>query len=77
MRTIQISISENDFMNYAFNSHKLSFSELENRIRKKTIRDALYKCHEIAGKEGLSKMTLEDINREILSVRENDAKNNP
>ena len=76
MRTINISISDNDYMNYGLSSENLSFSELEARIKKRTIREALYSCQQIADKEGLSKMSLEEINKEIEAVREKNAKNN-
>lgn len=76
MRTINISISDNDFLSYGFNSKNLSFSEIEDIIKKRTIREALYSCQKIADKEGLSKMTLEEINKEIKAVREKNAKNN-
>jgi hypothetical protein len=44
-------------------------------ISKNYARKALLECNEIAEKEGLSNMTLEEINAEIKAVR--DAKTNP
>lgn len=76
MKKISISISDQDYTGYGFDSDNLTFSEMEEKIKKKTIRDALYKCQKIAEEKGLSNMTMDDIKEEINAVRANNAKNN-
>lgn len=77
MKTLNIQISENEFLDYELNSENMSFSELKEKIKKKTIREALYSSQKIAEELGISDMTLEDINEEINYVRNRNAKNNP
>jgi len=65
MKTLNVQISEDDFLNYELDSEKLTFSNLKEKIERKTIREALYSCQKVAEEVGLSEMTLEDINEEI------------
>ncbi len=76
MRTIQIKVSETDFERYNLESQEeIKFTDFVEKISLEYARKALLECNEIAGKVGLSKLTLDDINAEIKAVR--DAKNNP
>ena len=75
MRTINISISELEYNKFGLKEDKLSFSELIDIISREISRQNLRKSIQLAEKYGLSKMTLEDINKEIKAVRKN-AKNN-
>jgi predicted CopG family antitoxin len=75
MRTINISISELEYNKFGLKEDKLSFSELIDIISRELSRQNLRKSIQLAEKYGLSKMTLEDINKEIKAVRKN-AKNN-
>jgi predicted CopG family antitoxin len=75
MRTISISISELEYHKFGLKEDKLSFSELIDIISREISRQNLRKSVQLAEKYGLSKMTLEDINKEIKGVRKN-AKNN-
>lgn len=75
MRTINISISELEYTKFGLKEDKLSFSELIDIISREISRQNLRKSIQLAEKYGLSKMTLEDINKEINAVRKN-AKNN-
>jgi hypothetical protein len=75
MRTINISISELEYTKFGLKEDKLSFSELIDIISREISRQNLRKSIQLAEKYGLSKMTLEDINKEIKAVRKN-AKNN-
>lgn len=61
MKTLNVQISENEFLDYELNSESMSFSELKEKIKKKTIREALYNSQKIAKEVGLSEMILEDI----------------
>lgn len=75
MRTLKIKVSETDFQKYNLKNEEVKFTDLVDIISKNYARKALLECNEIAEKEGLSNMTLEEINAEIKAVR--DAKTNP
>jgi predicted CopG family antitoxin len=75
MRTINISISELEYNKFGLKEDKISFSELIDIISREISRQNLRKSIQLAEKYGLSKMTLEDINKEVKAVRKN-AKNN-
>jgi hypothetical protein len=69
MRTVQIKISETDFQKYNLGSVEIKFTDLVEMISREYARKALLECNEIAEQVGLSKMTMEEINAEIKSVR--------
>ncbi|MEO8149913.1 MAG: hypothetical protein ABI723_19900 [Bacteroidia bacterium] len=73
MRTININISDNEFDKYGFKTNEINFSDFLDKIRNEVAREALRKCQEIAEREGLSEMSMDEINAEIKKVR--DAKN--
>ncbi len=75
MRTINVSISEVEFSRFGLKDNKLTFSELVDIISREISRQTLRKSVELAEKYGLSKMTMEEIDKEIKAVRKN-AKNN-
>ncbi len=75
MRTINVSISEVEFNKFGLKDSNLTFSELVDIISREISRQTLRKSVELAEKYGLSKMTMEEINKEIKAVRKN-AKNN-
>lgn len=75
MRTINVSISEVEFNKFGLKDNKLTFSELVNIISREISRQTLRKSVELAEKYGLSKMTMEEVDKEIKAVRKN-AKNN-
>ena len=74
MQTIQIKISNTDFQKYNFGNKEIKFTDLVDLISREYARKALLDCNEIAEQNGLSKMTMDEINNEIKSVR--DAKTN-
>jgi len=74
MKTIAVSISENEFEQFGFKSDSIAFKELLEKISIQLARQAITHCHQIAKETGLSEMTLEEINAEIKEVRKN-AKN--
>lgn len=71
MRTLNISISENEFNKFGLKGDNFSFSELIKFIRKELMRENLSKCHELAEKYGLSQMTMDEISEEVKAVRRN------
>jgi len=76
MRTLNVSISDKDFNYYGLNPAIKSFNEIADRIRKITIREALYNCQQTAQEVGLSELSMEEIDKEIKAVRRKNAKGN-
>ena len=74
MRTINVFISDIEFNKFGLKSDKVSFSELIDIIRKELTKQRLNESVELAEKYGLSKMTIDDISKEVNAVRKN-AKN--
>lgn len=73
MRTLQIKISNTDFQKYNLSSSELKFTDLLDLISKEYSREALLESNEIAEQQGLSKMTMDEINAEIKAVRNSKA----
>jgi len=74
MQTILIKISNTDFQKYNLKNKEIKFTDLVDLISLEYARKALLECNEIAKQEGLSQMTMDEINAEINAVR--DAKTN-
>jgi len=70
MRTLKIKVSETDFQKYNLGNEEVKFTDLVDIISKNYARKALLECNEIAKQEGLSKMTMDEINAEINAVRD-------
>jgi len=71
MRTLNISISEIEFEKFGLQTDKLSFTDFVDLVSNELSRQNLKKCVELAEKYGLSKMTMDDINKEVAAVRKN------
>lgn len=69
MQTIQIKISNTGFQKYNLKSKEIKFTDLVDLISREYARKALLECNEIAEQEGLSQMTMDEINAEIDAVR--------
>ena len=76
MRTLNISISEVEFNKFGLKEEKLSFSELLDIVSRGIARENLRKSVKLGEKYGFSKITLEEIDEEIRSVRKQHAKSN-
>ncbi len=76
MRTLNVSISDNEFNKFGLKQNNLTFSDLIKLIRKELMRENLNKCIELAEKYGLSKMTMDEISEEVKAVRRNAKSNN-
>ena len=74
MKTLTVPINEIDYKKLGFNTKKIPFSKLKEKISIEIAQQAILKCQAIAQETGLSKMTLKEINDEIKAVRKN-AKN--
>jgi len=70
MQTIQIKISNTDLQKYNLKSREIKFTDLVDLISREYARKALVECNEIAKQEGLSEMTIDEINAEIKDVRD-------
>lgn len=70
MQTLQIKISNTDFRKYNFENKEIKFTDLVDLISREYAREALLKCNEIARHEGLSEISLDEINAEIKAVRD-------
>ena len=70
MQTIQIKISNTDFRKYNLKSKEIKFTDLVDLISTEYARKALLECNDIAEQEGLSRMTMDEINAEIKAVRD-------
>ena len=74
MRTLNISISDLELDKFGIKKDKISFSEFVDLVSKELTRQTLIRCVELADKYGLSKMTMDEITKEVKAVRKN-AKN--
>lgn len=74
MKTLNISISDLEYSKFGLQNDKLAFSDFVDLVSRELTRQTLNKCVELAGKYGLSKMTMEEITKEVKAVRKN-AKN--
>jgi hypothetical protein len=71
MRTINISISDIEFIKFGIKSENLNFTEFIELVTKELTRQNLNKSLELAEKYGISKMTMKDITNEVKAVRGN------
>ncbi len=74
MRTLNISISDLELDKFGIKKDNISFSEFVDIVSKELMRQTLSKSVELAEKYGLSKMTMQQITKEVKAVRKN-AKN--
>ena len=74
MKTLNISISENEYNKFGLKKNSLSFSDFVELVSKELSKQTLNRCLELAEKYGLSKMSMEEISNEVNAVRKN-AKN--
>jgi hypothetical protein len=75
MRTLNVSISENEYKRLGLKDESLTFAELFNLISRELMRQNLESSVELAEKLGLSDMTMDEITEEVKAVRTH-AKNN-
>jgi len=70
MRTLQVRVSESDFIKFNFESGKeINFSDLVEVLSLDYAKKSLLACNEIASRTELSEMNLGEINAEISAVR--------
>lgn len=74
MKTLNVSISDIEYHKFRIKNDALTFTDFIDLVSKELSRQNLNKCVELAGKYGLSKMTMDEITSEVKAVRQN-AKN--
>ena len=74
MKTINVSVSDFEYNKFGLRADKFSFSDLLDIVSKELSKQTLNECLKLAEKYGLSKMTMNDISKEVKAVRKN-AKN--
>jgi predicted CopG family antitoxin len=74
MKTLNISISEIEFNKFKLKNQSQTFSDFIELVSMELSRQNLDKCIELAEKYGLSEMSMEDISKEVKTVRKH-AKN--
>jgi predicted CopG family antitoxin len=74
MKTLTISVSDLELNKFGIKKEQLSFSEFVDIVSKELVRQNLSKSIELAEKYGLSKLSMEDITKDVKAVRGN-AKN--
>ncbi len=71
MKTLSISISNIEYNKFGLKNDTLTFSDFVDIVSKELTRQTLNQCVDLAEKYGLSKMTMEDISKEVRAVRRN------
>lgn len=71
MRKLSVSISEAEFNRFGLQEDDMTFNNLITLIRRQLMRENLNKCLELADKNGLSNMTMDEISDEVKAVRQN------
>ena len=74
MKTLNVSISDIEYNKFGLKKDKLSFTDLLDIVSRELLHQNLSKCIELSEKYGLSKLTIDDIDKEVKAVRKN-AKN--
>ena len=69
MKTLTISISEIEFNKLGLRTETLTFSDFLELVKKELSKETLQKCVNMAGKFGLSVLTMEDISKEVKAIR--------
>ncbi|MBL7726306.1 MAG: hypothetical protein JNM68_01420 [Dinghuibacter sp.] len=74
MRTLNVTISDNEFKKLGLKNENLTFTDFVGIVTRELTRANLKKSLELSRKYGLSNMTMDEITDEVKSVRKN-AKN--
>jgi len=70
MKTISVQMSDVEYSTFGLSKNTYFFSEIANLIEQQVARQALRRSVELAEKNGLSSMTMGEINAEINAVRQ-------
>ena len=70
MKTISVQMSDVEYNALGLSKKVFFFSEIANLIEQQVARQALRRCVELSEKNGLSSMTMDEINAEINAARQ-------
>jgi len=70
MKTISVQMSDVEYSTLGLSKNVFFFSEIANLIEQQVARQALRRSVELAEKNGLSSMTMSEINAEINATRQ-------
>lgn len=73
MKLLNVNIDDLEYAKLGLTSDTISFRDLKEKMSIDYAKEALLQCNNLAAENGLSQLSLEDINAEINAVR--DAKN--
>jgi hypothetical protein len=71
MKTLNISISDLEYDKFGLKKDHLAFSDFVELVSKELAKQNLSKSVLLAEKYGVSKMTMEEISKEVKAVRKN------
>ena len=71
MKTLTVSISDVELNKFGIKKSQFSFTDFVELIKKELMRQNLRKSIELAEKNGLSEVTMEEISKEVKAVRKN------
>ena len=69
MKQLNVPIDELEYAKLGLTSDTISFCDLKEKLSIDYAKEALLQCNNIAGENGLSQLSLDDINAEINAVR--------
>jgi hypothetical protein len=70
MRTISVQLSDVEYSAFGLSKNNFFFSEIADLIERQAACQALRRSVEMAEQNGLSSMTMNEINAEINAVRQ-------
>ena len=70
MRTINVQMSDLEYNSMGLSKNSFLFSEIIDLIEQQMARQALRRSVEMAAQNGLSSMTMEEINAEVKAARQ-------
>ena len=70
MKTISVQMSDVEFDAFGLSKDRFFFSEIAGLIEQQMAQQALRRCVTIAERNGLSAMSMDEINAEINAVRQ-------
>ena len=68
MKTISVLMSEIEYDSLGLSKDRFFFSEIAGVIERQMAKQALQRCVALAKHNGLSSMSMDDINAEIIAV---------
>jgi len=70
MRTINVQMSDLEYNSLGLSKNSFLFSEIIDLLEQQMARQALRRSVEMAAQNGLSSMTMEEINAEVKAARQ-------